>query len=89
MIATPAAAATALPDAPRFPFARECPFHPPSLYARARSAGPLFAVTLWNGRRAWLVTRHEEIRAVLMDDARFSGAMAHPAFRPSPRRASP
>ncbi len=80
MIATPAAAATALPDAPRFPFGRECPFHPPSLYARARSAGPLFAVTLWNGRRAWLVTRHEEIRAVLMDDRRFSGAMAHPDF---------
>jgi cytochrome P450 len=80
MIATPAAAATALPDAPRFPFGRECPFHPPSPYAGARSAGPLFAVTLWNGRRAWLVTRHEEIRAVLMDDRRFSGAMAHPDF---------
>jgi cytochrome P450 len=80
MIATSAAAATALPDAPRFPFGRECPFHPPSLYAQARRDGPLFAVTLWNGRRAWLVTRHEEIRAVLMDDARFSGAMAHPDF---------
>ena len=80
MVATPAPAATTLPDAPRFPFGRECPFHPPSLYARARSAGPLFAVTLWNGRRAWLVTRHEEIRAVLMDDRRFSGTMAHPDF---------
>ena len=77
---TPAADATTLPDAPRFPFGRECPFHPPSLYARARGAGALFAVTLWNGRRAWLVTRHEEIRAVLMDDRRFSGAMAHPDF---------
>ncbi|HTO51344.1 MAG TPA: cytochrome P450 [Burkholderiales bacterium] len=71
---------TALPDAPRFPFRRECPFDPPSLYARARAAGPLFAVTLWNGRRAWLVTRHEEIRAVLTDDRRFSGAMADPDF---------
>ncbi len=68
------------PDAPRFPFRRECPFDPPSLYARARAAGPLCAVTLWNGRRAWLVTRHEEIRAVLTDDRRFSGAMAHPDF---------
>ena len=37
MVATPAPAATALPDAPRFPFGRECPFHPPSLYARARA----------------------------------------------------
>jgi len=69
-----------LPETPRFPFRRECPFDPPSLYARARAAGPLFAVTLWNGRRAWLVTRHEEIRAVLTDDRRFSGAMAHPDF---------
>ena len=69
-----------LPEAPRFPLRRECPFDPPPLYARARAAGPLYAVTLWNGRRAWLVTRHEEIRAVLMDDRRFSGAMAHPDF---------
>ncbi|MEP7084217.1 MAG: cytochrome P450 [Betaproteobacteria bacterium] len=37
-------------------------------------------VSLWNGKRAWLVTRHEEIRAVLSDDARFSGAMANPDF---------
>ncbi len=80
MAATPEAPATTLPDAPRFPFGRECPFHPPPLYARARAAAPLFAVTLWNGRRAWLVTRYAEIRAVLTDDRRFSGAMAHPDF---------
>jgi cytochrome P450 len=69
-----------LPEAPRFPFRRECPLDPPSLYARAREAAPLYAVTLWNGRRAWLVTRHAEIRAVLTDDRRFSGAMAQPDF---------
>ena len=68
------------PDAPRFPFRRECPFDPPSGYARARAGGPLSPIALWNGRRAWLVTRHEEIRAVLTDDRRFSGAMAHPDF---------
>jgi len=68
------------PDAPRFPFRRERPFDPPLRYAEARAAGPLSPVTLWNGRRAWLVTRHEEIRAVLTDDRRFSGAMAHPDF---------
>jgi cytochrome P450 len=68
------------PDGPRFPFRREWPFDPPSGYAEARAAGPLSPVTLWNGRRAWLVTRHEEIRAVLTDDRRFSGAMAHPDF---------
>ena len=65
---------------PQFPFQRTCPFDPPPQYAKARAAGPLFAITLWNGKRAWLVTRHEEIRAVLSDDTRFSGAMAHPDF---------
>ncbi len=66
--------------APVFPFKRECPFDPPPQYAAARAAGPVCPVTLWNGKRAWLVTRHAEIRAVLSDDARFSGAMAHPDF---------
>lgn len=67
-------------DTPRFPFKRTCPFDPPPQYAAARGAGPLLAVTLWNGKRAWLVTRHAEIRDVLMDDKRFSGRMAHPDF---------
>ncbi len=67
-------------NAPRFPFARTCPFDPPPQYARAREAGPLTPVTLWNGKRAWLVTRYAEIREVLMDDQRFSGRMAHPDF---------
>ena len=66
--------------APAFPFQRSCPFDPPPQYAKARSAGPVCPVTLWNGSRAWLVTRHEEIRAVLADDARFSGRMADPDF---------
>ena len=38
------------------------------------------AVTLWNGKRAWVVTRHAEIRAVLMDDKRFSGRMGQGDF---------
>jgi len=63
-----------------FPFKRTCPFDPPPQYAAARAAAPLFAVTLWNGRRAWVVTRHAEVRAILMDDKRFSGRMAQPDF---------
>ena len=63
-----------------FPFARTCPFDPPPQYAAARAQGPVYAITLWNGKRAWLVTRHAEIRAVLQDDKRFSGQMAHPDF---------
>ncbi len=68
------------PDALSFPFQRTCPFDPPPQYAAARAQGPVCAITLWNGKRAWLVTRHAEIRAVLLDDKRFSGQMAHPNF---------
>src|SRR5436190_15397913 len=67
-------------DAPQFPFQRTCPFDPPPQYAAARAAGAVCPVTLWNGKRAWLVTRHEDIRAVLSDDARFSGRMGNPDF---------
>ena len=66
--------------APKLPFARTCPFDPPPQYAAARVDGPLLAVTLWNGKRAWVVTRHAEIRAILMDDRRFSGRMGDPDF---------
>jgi len=63
-----------------FPFRRTCPFDPPPQYAETRAEAPLFAVTLWNGRRAWVVTRHAEVRTVLMDDKRFSGRMSQPDF---------
>ncbi|MBK7470262.1 MAG: cytochrome P450 [Betaproteobacteria bacterium] len=68
------------PEPSGFPFQRTCPFDPPPQYAAARAAGAVCPVRLWNGKRAWLVTRHEDIRAVLSDDARFSGAMANPEF---------
>jgi cytochrome P450 len=76
----PDAASAPSSEAPIFPFQRTCPFDPPPQYAAARAAGAVCPVTLWNGKRAWLVTRHEEIRQVLSDDVRFSGAMAHPGF---------
>jgi cytochrome P450 len=66
--------------APRFPFRRGCPFDPPAEYARARAVDPVRPVTLWNGRRAWLVTKHEHVRAVLADDARFSGRFGQDGF---------
>ena len=66
-------------EAPRFPFRRTDPLQPPPEYAAARAAQPVFPVTLWDGRRAWLLTRHEDVRAVVTD-ARFSGEFAHPDF---------
>ena len=65
--------------APRFPFARESPLDPPTAYAKARATQPIFPVTLWDGRRAWLVTRYDDFRAVCVDP-RFSGRFAHPDF---------
>ena len=68
------------PDCPVFPFRREDPFSPPPQYALARADGAVCPVSLWNGKRAWLVTRQAEIRELLSDDKRFSGAMADPNF---------
>jgi cytochrome P450 len=64
---------------PRFPFRRTDPLHPPPEYAQARVTQPVFPVTLWDGRRAWLLTRYDDVRAVVTD-ARFSGEFAHPDF---------
>ncbi len=65
---------------PSFPFARRDPLHPPTEYAQSRSREPVMAVQMWNGERAWLVTRQEEIRAVLADDERFSGCFGQEGF---------
>ena len=48
-------------------------------YAQARATQPVCPVTLWDGRRAWLVTRYEDVRAVVADP-RFSGEFANPDF---------
>jgi cytochrome P450 len=66
-------------QAPRFPFHRTDPFQPPPQYAQARATRPVFPVTLWNGQRAWLLTRYEDMRAVTTDP-RFSGEFARPGF---------
>src|SRR6478609_7275820 len=64
---------------PRFPFPRELPFDPPPQYAGARPNEPIFPVMLWNGQRAWLLLRHDDLRAVMVDP-RFSGEFARPDF---------
>lgn len=64
---------------PRFPFRRADPLQPPPQYAQARAAQPAYPVTLWDGRRAWIVTRYDDVRAVATDP-RFSGEFANPGF---------
>ena len=64
---------------PRFPFRRVDPLQPPPQYAQARATQPIVPVSLWNGRRAWLLTRYDDVRSVVTD-ARFSGEFANPNF---------
>lgn len=57
----------------------ECPLDPPPAYERLRQERPVSQVTLWDGRPAWLVTRHADVRAVL-GDPRFSADAARRGF---------
>jgi cytochrome P450 len=65
---------------PSYPFTRACPFDPPEALREARAREPVLAVQLWNGERAWVLTRQQEIRQVLADDERFSGRFGQPGF---------
>jgi cytochrome P450 len=67
------------PELPRFPFRRVDPLQPPPQYAQARATQPILPVSLWNGRRAWLLTRYDDMRRVVTDP-RFSGEFANPDF---------
>ncbi|CAO5179570.1 Pentalenic acid synthase [Frankia sp. AiPs1] len=68
------------PDVPEFPTARSCPFAEPAGYPALRTRGPLAQVTLYNGRRAWIVTGYDEGRRVLADHGSFSSVRADPRF---------
>jgi cytochrome P450 len=52
-----------------YPPARECPHRPPGAYAAWREEGPLVRVTFPDGRRPWLVTRHDDVRRLLRNPA--------------------
>ncbi|ACU70824.1 cytochrome P450 [Catenulispora acidiphila DSM 44928] len=48
-----------------------CPFDPPPAYDLAREQDPVAPVRLFDGSTAWMLTRHQDVRAVLQD-RRFS-----------------
>ncbi|MFD5384358.1 cytochrome P450 [Streptomyces sp. NPDC127074] len=53
------------------PTVRSCPFDPPEEYRALREQDPVVEVTFPDGATGWLVTRYEDVRAVLADP-RFS-----------------
>lgn len=65
-------------DAPAFPMSR-CPFSPPPQYAQLRETTPISRVTMPDGTPAWLLTRYEDVKAVLSDN-RFSTDPATPGY---------
>ena len=58
---------------------RACPFDPPELMAELRDREPVAKVRLWDGREAWLITKHAHANAVLRD-RRTSDDSTHPGF---------
>ncbi len=64
---------------PKFPFSRDSQFKLPDEYQAAREGCPVAPVTLWNGQRAWLLTKYQEYCSVLLDE-RFSGEFARDDF---------
>ncbi|WP_326568262.1 cytochrome P450 [Amycolatopsis rhabdoformis] len=61
------------------PVARKCPFAPPEEYTRTREEAAVQRVNIPDGKQAWAVSRHEDVRAVL-NDPRFSADRFHPDF---------
>ena len=76
---TTASAAASTEEAPFFPAPRTCPFSAPPRHTEFREAGGLHKVTIWDGSRHWLATRHADIRAVLSSPS-FSADVRHPGF---------
>lgn len=66
-------------DPLHFPVSRTCPFDPPAEYAKLRAEAPISEVVLPTGARAWLVTRHADVRHILADP-RFSADRRNPGF---------
>lgn len=76
---------------PTLPMRRTALLDPPAEYALLREQGQISRIALWGGNTPWLVTRHEDARAVLAD-ARFSSSNRRegfPGLQPTPPSPTP
>jgi len=62
-----------------FPLERLSPPEPAAEYRRLRAEDPIIKVSLPTEQEAWLVTRHADVRALLVDE-RMSADRSHPNF---------
>src|SRR5256885_16854145 len=63
----------------QFPAQRKCPFHPPEEYVRLQREKPVSRISLASGREAVLITRYDDVRA-LLDDERLSADETKPGY---------
>jgi hypothetical protein len=54
-------------ETPAYPMVRGCPFDPPSDLAQLQREAPISKVRIWDGSTPWLISRYEDVRAVLGD----------------------
>ncbi|MFJ9855228.1 cytochrome P450 [Streptomyces sp. NPDC101150] len=68
-------------EVPDYPMARAaaCPFDPPPALRTLQDQAPIRRVRIWDGSTPWLVTRHEDQRALLADP-RISADSNHPHY---------
>ncbi|SED33211.1 Cytochrome P450 [Amycolatopsis tolypomycina] len=65
---------------PAFPAPRTgCPFDPAPAYTEVREGPGIVEAGMWNGTTAWVVTRYDDVRAILAD-RRFSADGTRPGF---------
>ncbi|CAK7282756.1 cytochrome P450 [Streptomyces sp. RM1] len=67
-----------LPEHP-MPRAAGCPFDPPPALRDLQARRPVSRVRIWDGSSPWLITRHEDVRA-LLGDPRVSADPRRPGY---------
>ncbi|WP_033295940.1 cytochrome P450 [Amycolatopsis jejuensis] len=63
----------------RLPAKRTCPFSPPPGYEQLQAARAQYVELEHTGQHVWVLSRHEDVRAML-NDPRFSSDRLNPAF---------